>query len=102
MSSTPLGPESKMWFPARVATPTPARASAARCAGSAGGAGMSTLLGTPRLVCGTSTWPIDQVGRQEQLAARVEERVRIGLVEDQVAEQQHAQRVTLTPAPASR
>ncbi len=32
----------------------------------------------------------DQIGRQEQLAARVEERVRIGLVEDQVAEQQHA------------
>ncbi len=33
-----------------------------------------------------------QVGRQEQLAARLEERVRIGLVEDQVAEQQQPRR----------
>ena len=82
------GPESKMWLPASVATPIPARASASRCAGSAGGAGMSTLLGTPRAVCGTSTLADHEVGRAEQLAARLEERVGVGLVEDQVAEQE--------------
>ena len=87
-----------MWLPASVAIPIPARASAPRCAGSAGGAGMSTELGTPRRRVRDLDLADDEIGRAQQLAAGIEEAVGVGLVEDQVPEQEEPR----THVPSSR
>ena len=75
-----------MWLPASVATPSPARASAARWRGI--GRRRRDVDAARHAARGVRHLDLadHEVGRAEELAARLEERVRVGLVEDQVAE----------------
>ena len=83
-----------MWLPASVATPTPARGERREVRRIGGRRGdVDAARDAARSVRHLDVAD-HEVGGAEKLAARLEERVRVGLVEDQVAEEEQPHRAS--------